>query len=78
MASASVAGIHGAGDVALWPSDARAAASATYQKMLDFKAACPCACPGPNDIRVKTSSGDAEKDISSWLSQKYPDDNKVD
>jgi hypothetical protein len=68
---------HSADDVTIWPADARAAASASYQKMLDFKAACPCACPGPNNTKVKTSSGDAEKDISAWLNQKYPGDNKV-
>ena len=30
-----------------------------------------------NNTKVKTSSGDAEKDISAWLNQKYPGDNKV-
>ena len=62
-----------ADDVAIWPEDARAAANAAYQKMLEFKAACPCACPGNS----RTSSGDAQNNIGSWLDTRFPGSNKV-
>ncbi len=68
---------HSADDVRIWPEDARAAADATYKKMLEFKDNCPCACPGPNGTKVKTSSGAAEKNIGAWLNQKFPGKNKV-
>lgn len=65
---------HSADNVKHWPEDARAAAGATFQKMRDFKANCSCACPGANS---KTSSGDADKDISAWLNETFPGENKV-
>jgi hypothetical protein len=74
------AGSPSADDVTIWPKDARAAAIATYMKMLAFKKNCPCDCPGPNDTKVKTSSGDAEKEgsVGDWLKNtKFPGDNKV-
>jgi hypothetical protein len=65
--------------VKYFPADARASARASYEKMLSFKDKCPCHCPGPNNTKVKTSSGDAEtrENISKWLDQKYPGDNVV-
>ncbi len=69
---------HSADDVTLWPADARATGRLSYQRVLDFKERCPCACPGPNGTKLPTSSKQPEdRDvIAKWLvDEKYPGQN---
>ena len=50
--------------VDLWPKSARATGMATYKALVRFRNACPCHCPGPNNTKVTTSSGDAKDDAA--------------
>ncbi|NLX59860.1 MAG: hypothetical protein GXY74_12315 [Phycisphaerae bacterium] len=61
----------------LWPADVRAAGKATYEALKKFKEKCPCHCPGPDDSRKPTSSGDAadDKKVNDYLDGKFPGPN---
>ena len=50
-----------ADDVTLWPKSARATGMATYDALIKFKDACPCHCPGPDNTKATTSSGQAKR-----------------
>ena len=65
-----------ADDVEAWPKSARATGEATYRELLKFKRDCDCHCPGPNNTKVATSSGDARpaKEIEQELLRKFPGD----
>jgi len=66
-----------ADNVKLWPADVRAAGKATYEALKKFKEKCPCHCPGPDDSRKPTSSGDAadDKKVNDYLDGKFPGPN---
>jgi hypothetical protein len=65
--------------VEYWQGDVRAMGMAVYKMMLDFKKACPCACPGPKGKKAATSSGSpkSEKSVEEDLLKEYPQANVV-
>ena len=65
-----------ADEVRYWNTTVRIMAMETYEAMLEFKEKCPCACPGPNDTKVNTSSGKHmhKKEVGDWLKVIYPNE----